>query len=166
MTFSPSNSNAPYLPTSTFFPENFEEFRVKFLELYRDISSNTNVRQIGVFDLVESLTGQQWFTSGNPQIKRQTFRVVVAFGAFAAGSNVAIPHGISNIATFTHIYGAGITTTAGVGGFIQVPLPFVSITASNNCIEVKADATNIYLSLGAGGFSLSSGSIILEYLKN
>lgn len=165
MTFNPTSSLAPYLQTSVFFPEEFDEFRVKFLQLYRDISSNVNVRQIGVFDLQEFLTGQRWFTAGDPQTKRQTFRKVITFGALAAGSTNTIAHGISGVVTFTVITGTAITTTAGIGGNYQVPLPYVSAAANAN-IDLKADPTNIYLVLGAAGFSLSSGFVILEYLKN
>jgi hypothetical protein len=166
MTFDPANSLAPYLQTSVFFPDEFDEFRVKFLALYRDISSNVNVRQIGVFDLEEFLTGERWPTIGDPQKKRQTFRIVIRLGALAAGTTNIIPHGITGIIEFTHIYGTGLTTTASGGGFRSVPLPYVNVTATANQIQIEADPTNVFVVLGAGGFSLSSGFIILEYLKN
>jgi hypothetical protein len=166
MTFSPSNSLAPFLQTSVFFPEEFDEFRVKFLALYRDISNNMNVRQIGVFDLEEFLTGERWFTAGDPQTKRQTFRITIQLGAYAAGTVQTIPHGVTGIVAFTHIYGTVITTTAGIGGFISLPLPYVNITAISACIGLEADPTNIYIALGTTGHSISSGTVVLEYLKN
>lgn len=166
MTFDPSNSLAPYLQTSVFFPDEFDEFRVKFLALYRDISSNVNVRQIGIFDFQEFLTGERWFTTGDPQKKRQTFRKVFEIGPFAAGSVNIIPHGITGIVEFTHIYGTAITGTAGIGGFISLPLPYVNITGITACIGLEADPTNIYLALGATGHNITSAIIVLEYLKN
>jgi len=166
MTFDPSNSLAPYLQTSVYFPDEFDEFRTKFLALYRDISNNMNVRQIGIFDLQEFLTGERWFTAGDPQRKRQTFRKVIEFGALAAGSINIIPHGITGITEFTHIYGTGITTTPSGGGFRSVPLPYVNITSAANQIQLEADPTSVFIVLGAAGFSLSSGIVVLEYLKN
>src|SRR4051812_23939401 len=100
MTYSPSNSLAPFLQTSVFFPEDFEEFRVKFLALYRDISSNVNVRQIGVFDLEEFLTGERWFTSGDPQKKRQTFRKVFEIPAIARGASLVLATGITGVTRY------------------------------------------------------------------
>jgi len=161
MTFNPSNSLAPYLQTSVYFPEDFEEFRVKFLALYRDISSNVNVRQIGVFDLQEFLTGEQWPTSGNPQVKRQTFRKVFFIGAIAAGATSNTAHGLTGITAFTHIYGTAITAVVD-----NRPIPYSSTTAVNQQIELKVDGTNITIINGAAAPNITSCVIILEYLKN
>ena len=166
MTFDPANSLAPFLQTSVYFPDEFDEFRTKFLALYRDISNNVNVRQIGVFDLQDFLTGERWYTAGDPQKKRQTFRVVVTFGPQAAGSSLTIPHGITGIVSFTHIYGTGMTTQAGIGGFISVPLPYVNVLSANNQVALEVDPTNVYLVFGPAGFNFSSGLVVIEYLKN
>lgn len=166
MTFDPANSLAPYLQTSVFFPDDFDEFRTKFLALYRDISSNVNVRQIGVFDLQEFLTGERWFTSGDPQKKRQTFRKTFEIGALAPGTNNVIPHGITGITSFTHIYGTVVTTTNIGSGFISLPLPYVNVTTVTAQIDLKADEANIYIDLGVASFTVSSGIVVLEYLKN
>lgn len=161
MTFNPASSIAPYLQTSVFFPEDFDEFRVKFLQLYRDISNNVNVRQIGIFDLQEFLTGERWFTSGNPQVKRQTYRTVYSIGAIAAGATSMTAHGLTGITAFTHIYGTAITAVVDYR-----PIPYASATAVNQQIELKIDATNITIINGAGAPNITSAIIILEYLKN
>jgi hypothetical protein len=161
MTFDPSNSLAPYLQTSVFFPDEFDEFRVKFLALYRDIASNVNVRQIGIFDLEEFLTGESWFTSGDPQKKRQTFRKVFEIGAIAAGATSTTAHGITGIVAFTHIYGTAITTIVDYR-----PIPYSSVTAVNQQIEIKVDATNITIINGAAAPNITSAIVVLEYLLN
>src|SRR3990167_5428892 len=97
MTFNPTNSLGPFIATSTFFPDEFEEFRVKFLELYRDLANAVNTREVGVFDLVEFLTGENWFTSGNPQVKRKTYRKVFELPATGAGATTNIAHGITGV---------------------------------------------------------------------
>jgi hypothetical protein len=161
MTFDPSNSLAPYLQTSVFFPDEFDEFRVKFLALYRDIASNVNVRQIGIFDLEEFLTGELWFTTGDPQKKRQTFRKVFEIGAIAAGATSTTAHGITGIVAFTHIYGTAITNVVDYR-----PIPYSSVTAVNQQIEIKVDATNITIINGAAAPNITSAIVVLEYLLN
>lgn len=161
MTFNPANSIAPYLQTSVFFPDNFDEFRVKFLALYRDISNNVNIRQLGVFDLEEFLTGEKWFTSGDPQKKRQTFRTVYSIGAIAAGATLNTVHGLTGVTAFTHIYGTAITAVPD-----NRPIPYASATAVNQQIEIKVDGTNITIINGAGAPNITSAIVVLEYLKN
>lgn len=161
MTFNPTSSIAPFLQTSVYFPDDFETFRIKFLELYRDISNCVNVRQISVFDLQEFLTGEQWFTSGNPQAKRQTFRQVYSIGAIAAGATSTTAHGLTNLTAFTHIYGTCITDVVDYR-----PLPYVSVTALNQQIELKVDATNITIINGAASPNITSAIVVLEFLKN
>jgi hypothetical protein len=161
MTFSPNNSIAPFLQTSVFFPDDFDEFRVKFLELYRSISNNVNVRQIGVFDLQEFLTGEQWFTTGNPQVKRQTFRIAFEIGAIAAGATSTTAHGLTNVTAYTHIYGTAITDVIDYR-----PIPYASATVVTNQIEIKVDATNITIINGATAPNITSAIVVLEYLKN
>lgn len=161
MTFSPSSSIAPFLQTSIFFPEEFDEFRVTFLQLYRNISYNVNVRQIGVFDLQEFLTGEQWFTTGDPQKKRQTYRQVFEIGAIAAGATSTTAHGLTNITAFTHIYGTCVTAVVDYR-----PIPYASATAVNQQIELKVDATNITIINGAAAPNITSAIVVLEYLKN
>lgn len=161
MTFNPVNSIAPYLQTSVFLPEQFDEFRVKLLALYRDIASNVNIRQLGVYDIQEFLTGEQWFTSGNPQVKRQTYRTVYSIGAIAAGATSTTAHGITGITAFTHIYGTAVTAIVDYR-----PIPYASVTAVNQQIELKVDATNITIINGAGAPNITSCIVVLEYLKN
>src|SRR6185295_5487472 len=154
----------PFIGTSTFFPDDFPEFRAKFLELYRDLSNAVNTREVGVFDLVEFLTGENWFTAGNPQIKRKTYRKVFQLSATGAGVTTNIAHGITGVnttTTFTHIYGACVTNAPD-----NRPIPFASATVVTDQIQVLVNATNIVVTNGATAPSITSGYIILEYLKN
>lgn len=161
MTFDPANSLAPYLQTSVFFPDEFDEFRTKFLALYRDISSNVNVRQIGIFDLQEFLTGERWFTSGDPQKKRQTFRKVFEIPAIAPGVFFTLAHGLTGVTAYTHIYGTVVTNAPDFR-----PIPYADITSPLNQIALKVDATIITVAVGATSPAVVSGIVVLEYLKN
>lgn len=162
MTFNPVNTLAPFLQTSTYFPEDFQQFRIKFLELYDDIANVTNTRDNGIHDLREIPNGQLWFTSGNPQVKRLTFRKVIELGAIAAGATSTTAHGLTgNPLNFTYIGGTCITATP-----TYLPIPYASVTALNQQIEVYCDATNLYVINGAGAANITSAIIVLEYLKN
>jgi hypothetical protein len=161
MTFNPSNTLSPFLQTSVFFPDQFDEFRVKFLELYRNIASNVNLREIATYDLTETVTGEQWFTAGNPQVKRNTFREVYNVGAIAAGVTVNIPHGLTNVTAFTHIYGTAVTAFPD-----NRPIPYASVTAVNQQVEINIDAVNINISNGAAAPNITSAIVVCEFLKN
>lgn len=156
MTFNPTSSIAPYLQTSVFFPNEFDEFRVKFLELYRDISNCVNVRQIAVFDLQEFLTGESWATNGNPQRKKQTYRKIFYF----SDASLTFAHNITNLTLTTHIYGS---FTDGTNFY---PLPYVSSAAVANQIQVVVTPTNVVVTKGGGAPAITNGVIVLEYLLN
>lgn len=164
MTFNPSNSLGPFIATSTFFPEEFDEFRVKFLELYQNLANAVNTRDVAIYDLQEFLTGENWFTPGNPQIKRKTYRKVFILSAMGAGVTTTIAHGITGVntaTTFTHIYGACLTAVPD-----NRPIPYASVTAVNQQIELNVGAVNINVINGAAAPNITSGYIILEYLRN
>lgn len=155
----PSNSSAPYLPTTIFFPEDFQQMRIKLLSTYTNIAVNVNSRQFGIYDLTQNITGQQWFVSGDPQSARQTFRKVFSIGSIAAGATSTTAHGITNMTAFTNISGTAVTAVIDYR-----PIPYASATAVNQQIEIKVDATNITIINGAASPVLTSSIVILEYL--
>lgn len=161
MTFNPANSLGPFLPSSLFFPEEFEEFRVDFLQAYRNIANCVNTRDVGVFDLEEFLTGQRWFTSGDAQRKRSTFRIAYSIGAIAAGATLNIPHGLTNITAITKRSGEAITDVVDYR-----PIPYASATLVTDQIEIRLNTTNIVIINGATAPNITSAIVVLEYLKN
>lgn len=160
-TFSPANSNAVFLPTTIQYPKNPDELISRLNKAYEDTATRLNIKQIGVFDLQEFLTGEQWFTAGNPQVKRQTFRITFDLGAIAAGATLTTAHGLTGITAFTHIYGTCITDVVDYR-----PIPYASVTAVNQQIELKITATNIIIINGAAAPNITSAIVVLEYLKN
>lgn len=160
-TFQPSNSLAVFLPTTIQYPKNPEELIIRLNKAYEDIATRLNLKQIGIFDLQEFLTGEQWFTTGNPQRTRQTFRHVYSIGAIPIGATVNTAHGLTQITAFTHIYGTCITDVVDYR-----PIPYSSVTAANQQIEIRVDATNIIITNGAASKNITSAIVVLEYLKN
>lgn len=156
MTFGPINSNAIYLPTTQYFPPEQDRFREVLTFVYSDIARRLNDKQIGTFDLVEVVAGEQWATATDPQTKRQTFRKIFYF----TDANLNFAHGITGIVLCTHIYGS---FTDGTNFY---PLPFVSAVAIANQIQIVVTPTNVVITKGGGAPAIIQGVIVLEMLKN
>lgn len=163
MTFLPINSLGPFLPTSQVFPEDQSQLLIVLTDNYISIADAVNLRVIGTYDKLEIPTGKQYFNDTDNQKKRFSYRQVYSLPATAAGSTSSIAHNISGITTTTictQIYGTAITST------MNRPIPYVSVTAVNQGIEINVDATNINVINGAAAPAIISGIIVLEYLKN
>lgn len=156
MTYSPINALGSYLEPNIELPKTSEQLAE--IMTYRELETATilNNKENAFYDLQESLTGQQWFTS-NPQVKRQTFRKVVEFGTLPNSSTKLVAHGISGASFFTKIY-----ATASNGGTF-IPIPFASTIGEH--IEIYVTATDVGI-VTASDRTAYSAYVVLEYLKN
>jgi hypothetical protein len=161
MTFGPVNSNAVFLPTTIQYPSEPKELLNRLNKAYEDTATRLNTKEIGIFDFQELINGQQFFTSGNPQIFRSVFRKVFSIGPIATGATSMTAHGITQETAFTHIYGTCITDVIDYR-----PIPYASTTLITNQIEINIDATNINIINGAIAPNITSAIVVLEYLKN
>lgn len=160
MTFSPANALSAFLPINQTYSEDDSQFLIQITNRDRDIARYLNIRQIGIYDLTENLTGQQ-FPGSTPQVKRQTFRIVFQFGAIAPGAILSIPHGLTGVTSYTHIYGTAITNVVD-----NRPIPYTNVTLVTNQISVLVDSVNVNVTNGSTAPAITSGLIVLEYLKN
>jgi hypothetical protein len=122
-----------------------------------------NFKTNGIYDQGEVQTGEQFFgTPGNIQKKRLSFRKVFSFGTLAPGDTLTPPisHGITGITSGTNIYGTAVTADD------FRPIPYASATDVLKQIEVNVTATQINIINGANAPAITSGIIVLEYLKN
>lgn len=162
MTFSPANARNAFLRTTDIFPSDPKELLIHLTHSYTESAQAINVREICLYDDTENLTGQQWFTL-DPQVKKLTYRKCFAFGVIAPGVTLPIAHNISNLVQFTRIYGTCITN----GPTTYRPIPYSSVAAANQGIEIYVDnAGNIQIVNGAAAMAITSGLVVLEYLKN
>lgn len=154
MTYAPSNSESPYLPISYDFNNEPEVLPSQLNSTYSSIALRLNNREISLYDQQETLTGQKWTNPLNLQVPNQTFRKVFPFTA--AGSTA---HNISSL-----------TQVLGWGGFTDGTNFYGAIHGSNVAIAGQVSfyvtPTNIVILSGAGAPSITSGIIVLEYLKN
>lgn len=143
------------------------------VQLYQNLNQVTlalNAKDTGFYNEQEFLTGQQFFskpgvssTSQSAPDQRQVFRKVINFGALPdATLTKSVPHNISLQAgySFTRIYGCA----TGPSSFI--PIPYISVSALANNIELKLDGTNVTIVTGIDRSSYTICYIILEYIKN
>lgn len=163
MTFAPVDSTASFLTIAETFPQDQSQLLVKMTSVHSDIANCVNIREIAQYeDNQQILTGQQFSTHGNPTLKKFVFRKMLYIGAYAAGGTYNIPHGITGLVQFTHIYGTCITDAVDYR-----PIPYTSTVAVANQISIRIDnAGNIVLGVGAGSPNITSGIIVLEYLLN
>jgi hypothetical protein len=159
MSISDPSSIAPYLKTTEVYPEDESQLRVTQTNIYTSIATAVNVREIAIYDLQQLITGQQFFTPGDPQQYRYTYRKVFNLGAIAPGATLTVAHNLTNITIFTRMYGTCLTSAPDYR-----PIPYSSVTALNQQIELRADATNLYVSNGAGSPAITSAIVVLEYI--
>jgi hypothetical protein len=160
MTFSPSNSLTAFLPTYQYFTPDQEQFLITMTNLYSLIANSINIRQIGIYSVVESLTGQQFSNPTNANVTKFTYRTIFYFGVINAGATLSFVHNLT-FTELTHAYGTCITTVIDYR-----PIPYASGTVVTNQIELQVTPTNIVIINGATAPDISSGIIVLEYLKN
>ena len=161
MTFSPPNSLEPALPENISFAEDWKAFLEQWTNLYRKVALKVNAKERALYPLgLEILNDQQFFTAGDSRTFRSVFRKVFSFGAIAAGGVLVIPHQIDVFTELTRIYGTAITNVVDYR-----PIPYVSVAAANQGIQVEATAANVTITNGAAAAPITSGIIVLEFLK-
>jgi hypothetical protein len=159
-TNTPSNQQfQPYLPTSRNFPVSDPiQLEPELTKSYIDVARAVNLRTIGIFETVQIVTGERWFSKNPLDVnrKRQTYRKVFPFVA----ADLPIAHGLVGIDESTRIYGTCVTDFPDFR-----PLPYTSNTA-NGSIELNVDDTFINVNVGASSPNIIKGIVVLEYLLN
>ena len=161
MTFTPANSQSAFLPVTTVWSEDESQRLITMTSRDTDIANYLNVREIALYPKVEILSGQQWFDPNNVQRSRFGYRKIFSFGVIAPGATLTVAHGITGIVEFTLIYA---TCKTDVVDFR--PIPFVDPGLITTGIGIRVDATNYYIVNGATAPQITSGTVVLEYLKN
>ena len=164
MTFEPTNALEVALDENINFAEDWKEFLEQFTSTERDLARKINEKERGMYpEEQEILNSQKFFTAGDPRTFRSVFRKVFPFGAIAAGANLVVPHGVAVFTMLTRLYGTCITDLIDYR-----PIPYVSTVGVTDHIQVEVTAANITVTngLGVGAPNITSGVIVMEYLKN
>jgi len=163
MIFQPSSTLETALPENVVFSEDHKQFIEQWTDLYKKVASKVNGKERAIYPLeLEILNDQRFFTVGDTRTYRSVFRKVFRFDAIAAnGLPFPIPHGITGQTMFTKIQGTCITNVVDYR-----PIPYVSVAAANQCIQIGVVGNNIVIINGAAAAPITSGMVVLEYLKN
>jgi len=159
MSFAPDFSTGNFLPENYVIPDEqsqLQEFLKKTLEGH---SRFINRKEMGQYETVEVQVNQT-FPGATAQAKGQVFRKIFEFGAIAIGGNLIIPHLINGTLDFTRIYGTCVTAID------SRPLPFNSVLAANQGVQLLTTGVNIVITNGAAAPAILSGRIILEFIKS
>lgn len=160
--FQPSNTYGnTYIATTRNFQQDDDDLRLLLSKNHSEYANSINLKTNGVYDLVEVQTGEQYNDPTNTQKKRYAFRKTFTFGAIAAGASLTIPNGITGITQYTHTYGEVITANPDYR-----VLPYVDVTNVTNQISFLKTLTNFTITNGATAPNITSGYVVLEYLKN
>lgn len=160
-------SSAPDFSTGNFVPENYvipeepEQMRDLLKVTFENLARFINRKDMGQYETVEVQVNQT-FPGATPQAKIQIYRKIFEFGAIAAGATLNIVHGITGITDFTRIYGTIITVIVDDNR----PLPYVDVANVTNQVSVRRLLANIVIVNGATAPNITSGRVIVEFMKN
>lgn len=153
---------SPYLQTTRKFPiDSPPKLETELSKMNLDVATAVNLRSIGIYDVVTTITGNQLYNLTTPLTKRQSQRKVYTFSSIAAGATLVTAHGI-NLITQLACPITGSVVTA-IPDFRNIP--HVSATLITDQIQVIVDATNITIINGATAPNITSGFVILEFLQ-
>jgi len=162
MTFEPGNAVTSYVPPNQIIPDDWERAKEIMEErIIRDAHA-INEREIAQYVEQEIVTGQKWFTSGDPNSFRQTFRKTIDFGALPNNTTKSVAHGISGVGAgtiFTRIYGCATDPSTK-----YIPIPYVELAGGNH-IEINVDTTNVNIVTGIDYTGYTECYVVLEYIK-
>ena len=154
------------LITSRPFPQDVGQLTKELNKMYTEVSQSVNFKTNGMYELNQTNTSNSWFSTGDIQSKRQSFRQVYQFGVINAGANLQITHGITGLIQIVQIYGTCITAASVNPNGLYLPIPYVSTSNVNKQIELDMNATKITITNGSGADNIVSGIIVVEYLLN
>ena len=151
---------------------NSDEFKELLVRLYQNLNSivlSLNLKTTGVYTLNQFVTGGTYYPSTPSSSLVQTYtrpitRVVINFGALPNTSTKSVPHNINFTAnttvTFVQIYG----TATDPSGLLAIPLPYSSITAVTDNVELYVTTTDVIVKTGSNRSAYTTTYIVLEFL--
>jgi hypothetical protein len=152
----PIANQSSFLPLTTVYPKDMDELLIRLTKNYTDTANGINIREIAVYETVETQTGQQWNNPGQSTNRRQTFRIIFDVtalnkGNIGAGATVTFAHNISGIKFATNIYASCTSTTPE---YFNVVFP-----------NARLNATSLVFTNPLGGTALTQVFLIAESLK-
>ena len=166
MTSSFSGNPNNILPENYIIPEDPGQ-KDLMLRLYlNSIASATNTKDSGIYDAVDTVTGQQFLptfssTTASNVSYRGVLRKVFDFGALPNATTKTLAHGITLTAdnSVTKMYAAATDPST-----TWIPIPFASPTLNLN-ISLEMDATNITITTGVDRTGFTRCFVVIEWIS-
>lgn len=154
-----------FLPQDFIIPDDPGQKDLMLRNYLNSIATATNSKDSGIYDAVETITGQQYLPTFNTNTAanatyRSVLRKVIDFGALPNATSKSVAHNITFNTNFsvTRIYGAATDPTN-----TWIPLPFASPTLANN-ISLEATSTNIVIITGSNRTNFTRSFIVVEWM--
>lgn len=148
-------NQVPFLKTSRLFPEEPHQLVTEINKAYIDIANCVNARTIGSFSVNRpTVGGENWFITNNQ--RQQNFRQIYTF---TATGNIAHGLNFSSIERFTKPQGSFYDGTNYYGCI------YASSTAIAGQVSFYITPTNIVVVSGGGAPTITSGTIVLEWIS-
>lgn len=163
MTIGPENSEQSFVSTDIVLPEDDSDLREILTDRLQRITEALNMKDIGQYYDVATISGQIWFDPTDVAETREGERIVINFGALPNAAVKTVAHNITVDANtrFTRIYG-----TANDPSTEFIPLPFVDMSGGAAHIELSVDSTNVSVTTTADYTAFTETFIILEWIQN
>jgi len=159
MSFAPDFSTGNYVPENYVIPDEQSQLQAFLKRTLEEHSRFINRKEMAQYETIEVQVNQT-FPGADPQNKGQVFRKIFEFGAIAVGGILNIPHLIVGTLDFTNYYGTCVTAVD------TRSLPFNSVAAANQGIQVLILGANIVITNGGAAPAIVSGRIVVEYIKS
>jgi len=168
--FEPPETQGPYVPPNIIIPENWEQARLILTDYLIKTAEAVNAREIaqyqdanvtGGVNISDTITGQTWFTPGDPNKFRYGSRTVVVMGTLPNAGTITVAHGIPVTANTVFTYIGGAATDPGTG---SIPLPFVDTGGAH--IEVNVTATDINIVTTVDWTAYTIAYVVLEWIES
>src|SRR3990172_8327444 len=124
MTFGPANAFGYFLDENMEFSKDNNDLNWQLKEFITQNAISTNIRDIGVYNIVETVIGQKFFSSDVQKFK-DIFRIVIDMGQLPNAALKQIAHGLSNVDNnwfFTRIYGTATEPAGAAPRPIFIPI--------------------------------------------
>jgi len=139
-------------------------------EALNDLSIAVDFKESGLYGLVETVNGQNWFmdpalnstTAQSPSLRSGVRKVYNCGTLPAAAGTLTVAHGLTITAELiiTRIYGAATQPST-----TYIPLPYASPVLADN-IEIWLDATNINIKVGKDRSAFTTCYIVIDMLRS
>lgn len=142
----------------------FKQFVINLRSIIERHAKAINVRETGQYSDSETIPGKIYFV-GNTSQSSSGFRVRVTTGALMNAGTTTVAHNIPVTASYRFRLTGGIANDPV--NLDYIPLPFVSVSgviAAGN-VEVRVDATNVYITTTGNGTNFTESYVDLEYTK-